>query len=74
MNREAKIVNLLGKGFEIKWCDVCKGIYIKCPRCHNNTCSGGYGEDGNCPVCPIAYNITTKLELYFSAKEPECSE
>lgn len=30
---------------------------MRCPRCGNNSCNGGYGEDGKCPVCPLAYEV-----------------
>jgi len=69
MNEETKIINLLGKAFTINWCDVCQTVYIECPRCHNNTCNGGHGEDGNCPICTIAYEIDTKLQAYFVTED-----
>jgi len=42
---------------ELVWCYTCGGLYVKCPRCGNNSCNGGYGEDGKCPVCPQAYEL-----------------
>lgn len=35
----------------------CCGLTIFCGRCGNNTCNGGYGEDGTCPDCPSAYEL-----------------
>jgi len=52
----------VGYKFEVCWCNDCTGIYIKCPRCGNNTCNGGYGEDGKCPVCPVAYDLMYLIE------------
>lgn len=51
---------------EIKWCRVCGVWYIKCPRCGNNTCNAGYGEDltksdKKCEVCPTAYQLSDEL-------------
>lgn len=49
---------------EIKfiYCDLCKGWAVICPRCGNNTCNGGSGEDGKCPVCNSCYELTEKIE------------
>jgi len=60
-----KSPNIIGKSFRIDWCDVCGTLYIICPRCGNNTCNGGYGENGNCPLCPIAYELDAKLQVYI---------
>jgi len=48
--------------FEIEWCDNCKVFFVRCPRCGNNTCSGDFGENGNCPVCPIAYEVLDTIQ------------
>ncbi len=45
----------------IRWCDPCGSWYVVCPRCGNNTCNGGYGEDGKCPICPKTYKLDKKL-------------
>jgi len=45
----------------LRWCDLCKLWYVKCPRCGMNTCSGGRGEDGKCPMCLLAYKFDNKL-------------
>ncbi len=42
---------------QIKWCNTCDSWYIECPRCGNNSCNGGAGEDGNCPVCLKVYEL-----------------
>jgi hypothetical protein len=52
--------------FEICWCELCGGFFVRCPRCGNNSCNGGYGEDGKCPVCPLAYEV-----MYALSKPPE---
>ena len=43
--------------FEICWCADCGAFFVRCPRCGNNTCSGAFGENGTCPVCPTAYDL-----------------
>ena len=45
----------------IRWCDLCESWYVACPRCGNNTCNGGIGEDGKCPLCPKVYELDDKL-------------
>lgn len=57
-------VQLVGKSFDIKWCETCGATYVRCPKCGNNSCNGGYGEDkdGNkCNVCPVAYELMYAL-------------
>jgi len=48
---------LCGKSFEIKWCETCGGIYVKCPICGNNSCSGGSGRENqkSCKYCELTY-------------------
>ena len=48
--------------FTFGWCDLCEGIYVRCPECGNNTCNGGSGRVGNtpetlkdCDVCTLAH-------------------
>jgi len=48
--------------FEVAWCETCKGLFVRCPRCGNNSCNGTYGEDKKCPVCPLAYAMMNALE------------
>lgn len=43
--------------FKICYCNMCRAFYVECPRCGNNTCNAGYGENGECPVCPEAYKV-----------------
>jgi len=45
--------------FTIHWCPTCNGTYIRCPKCGNNSCGGGYGKvDGKtCDVCPLSYQF-----------------
>jgi len=26
------------------WCEMCEKAFIRCPKCGNNSCNGGYGE------------------------------
>lgn len=49
--------------FKIEKCYIC-GWMVICPRCGNNCCNGGYGEDKDgtkCFVCPIAYDVQDLL-------------
>lgn len=57
---------LINKSFKIKWCDTCQGIYVECPRCKNNSCNAGTGENGKCPVCGIAYKLQKIIEEVFA--------
>lgn len=54
--------------FKIQWCSTCNDWFIECPRCGNNTCNGGYGEDGCCPVCPDAYDLMYNIQNLIEAK------
>jgi hypothetical protein len=55
--------------FEIRWCVTCNAFYVKCPRCGNNTCNAGYGEDGKCPVCPLAYDVMYAISKNEDAEQ-----
>ena len=57
---------LTGKEVCIKWCSLCKCWFIKCPRCGNNSCNGGSGEDGKCPVCLIVYKLKDSISMKTS--------
>lgn len=46
----------------IEWCGMCRGFFVRCPRCGNNSCNGGYGEEGKCPVCPKVGDIEGALQ------------
>lgn len=53
--------------FKWIWCQQCEVATIRCPKCLNNCCNGGYGpsqgtihdkfvkHDSKCHVCPLAY-------------------
>jgi len=57
--------------FTLEWCETCKVFFVKCPKCGNNCCNGGYGpslfddvpkkEVGTCDICPLSYQYQ---ELY----------
>jgi len=65
--------------FEIHWCETCHAFYVECPRCGNNCCNGTYGEEGKCPVCPLAYAVQSAVgpavepinRLLFLGEDPE---
>lgn len=49
---------------KLKYCGICGGFYVECPKCGNNTCNGTYGTmpDGtHCDVCETMYDIMYKL-------------
>jgi len=46
----------------IEYCPTCGATFVRCPRCGNNSCNAGYGEDGKCPVCPKAYEFQRFLD------------
>lgn len=41
------------------WCSHCRAVYMRCPKCGNNTCNAGYGKvDGTtCDECPTVYAV-----------------
>ena len=51
---------------KIEWCSLCKTWYIECPRCGNNSCNGGSGEDGKCPVCLDVYKLQDAINIKVS--------
>lgn len=55
------------------WCSMC-GSHIKCPKCGNNCCTGGYGYlpsktpwgepgDVECDMCPVAYDYQDAYQV-----------
>jgi hypothetical protein len=56
------------KEMKFTWelCEQC-GPFVRCPKCGNNCCNGGYGKvDGKeCDVCPLSYQYQ---ELGFLTK------
>jgi len=72
------------KDFEVKYCDMCQGYMVICPKCGNNCCNAGYGkmdENGNpvkwqlhedgmesCDVCHLAYQYQ---DLYWKLENME---
>lgn len=38
------------------WCALCESAFVRCPKCGNNGCNGGWGQvDGKlCNVCRLA--------------------
>ena len=53
-------IDMIGLNFKIEECGYCDW-FVRCPRCGNNSCNGGYGEDGKCPICPLAYAVQAAL-------------
>lgn len=43
--------------FHWEWCGECDFAFIRCPKCGNNCCCGGYGqiEGKECDVCSLSY-------------------
>lgn len=44
--------------FTFGWCELCQAVFVRCPKCGNNTCNGGSGTlpDGKrCDMCGAAY-------------------
>lgn len=54
--------------FEVRWCEHCASLYVVCPLCGNNSCNGGHGLNGKCPVCPIAYDVM--YSIYRQGQAP----
>ena len=61
-------LELKGSNFiKIKWCDLCNGIYVECPKCGNNSCNGGYGKLPTGEKC----NCSKSYELMYAIEENE---
>jgi nucleoside 2-deoxyribosyltransferase len=50
------------KPIKLQWCGMCKGIYVECPKCGNNSCNGGYGTLSNGEKC----NCHDSYELMYA--------
>jgi hypothetical protein len=48
--------------FTVEWCNTCNCEFVRCPRCGNNSCNGGFGEEGKCPVCEAAYALMQAVQ------------
>lgn len=57
-----KDLQMEGKRISIEYCSTCGFTFVRCPRCGNNSCNAGYGEDGKCPICPKAYDLQKFLD------------
>ena len=42
------------------YCDTCERDALRCPKCGNNDCNGGYGEINGekCDLCPAVYDLS----------------
>lgn len=52
------------KNIRIRFCGCCDGFYIECPRCGNNCCNAGAGQEENgerCIMCMKAYELQDAL-------------
>jgi len=61
-------INFHDKSIRIMFCELCDGFYLECPRCGNNCCNGGYGEeeDGTpCIMCEKAYELQKILNEHY---------
>ncbi len=60
--------------FKVEWCSLCEVYFVRCPKCGNNCCNGGYGKIGglvapdtwasdgkDCDICPLAYQYQDAL-------------
>jgi hypothetical protein len=62
-----KEVQMGGKDIRLKYCGLCDGFYVECPRCGNNTCNAGAGaeEDGKmCTMSMKAYELQDILNKH----------
>ena len=50
--------------FQWEWCSDCDAWFIRCPKCGNNCCNGGWGNvDGeDCDVCSLSYSYQSLAE------------
>jgi hypothetical protein len=57
--------------FQWKWCNQCRCAAFICPKCGNNCCNGGSGD--NCPDnCQEAYDY--QEQAYKDGKVPSKEE
>jgi len=58
--------------FTYGWCDMCGCVFVRCPKCGNNSCNAGYGiVDGEkCDVCPLAYQYQ---KMFWTIDKEICS-
>ena len=62
-----KKIEYLGKNpFNHTWdyCGVCRSPMVRCGKCGNACCTGGYGEffGKECDACPSAYDMQAEEE------------
>lgn len=52
------------QGYKFEWCSLCRVYFLRCPKCGNNSCNGGWGSidggQGNCDECPKCYELEKK--------------
>ena len=43
--------------FTFGWCELCEAVFVRCPKCGNNTCNGGSGDINGkrCDMCGATY-------------------
>ena len=46
--------------FTFGWCELCGAVYVRCPKCGNNTCNGGSGmvNGTRCDMCGATYQYS----------------
>ena len=54
--------------FTFGWCELCQAVFVRCPKCGNNTCNAGKGplpgKDGPpCDVCMLAHQYDKLFRL-----------
>jgi len=52
--------------FTFGWCELCQAVFVRCPKCGNNTCNGGSGTlpDGKrCDMCGATYQYSKLFNL-----------
>lgn len=60
--------DFLGLHFSIEYCEVCDSMFVRCPKCNNNTCNGGSGTDkkGNkCSMCYVTHKVHDVIQDYL---------
>lgn len=62
-----KDLQMEGKNIRLKYCSLCGGFYVECPRCGNNCCNAGAGQEkdgGKCIMCMKSYELQDALNKY----------
>jgi len=62
-----KEIQMEDKVIRLEYCGLCDGFFVRCPRCGNNCCNAGSGEEADgsqCTMCMKAYELQDILNKH----------